>query len=64
MTTVGYGEFYPKTNMGRIFGIFICFWGVFIVSIFVISLTNLLAFDDNEERTFALLQRLSLKDQL
>ncbi len=44
MTTVGYGDFFPISNLGRIIGILACLWGVFIVSIFVVTLTNLLEF--------------------
>ena len=44
MTTVGYGDFYPKSHMGRLMGIIISLWGVFFVSLFVVSLTNLLNF--------------------
>ena len=45
MTTVGYGDFYPKTNFGRLVGIIIAFWGVFIVSLFVVSLSTMLEFE-------------------
>ena len=62
MTTVGYGDFYPKTKWGRCVGILICFWGVLIVSIFVVSLTNLLTLSPAEEKTFQLLLRLKAKE--
>lgn len=48
MTTVGYGDYFPKTNMGRVIGIIIAFWGVFIVSLFVVSLSNMFDFDQGE----------------
>ena len=64
MTTVGYGEIYPKTNWGRFIGIIICFWGVLIVSIFVVSLTNLLTLSPAEEKTYTLLVTLKRKEQL
>lgn len=44
MTTVGYGDFFPKSNIGRLVGIIIAFWGVLFVSLFVVTLTNLLEF--------------------
>ena len=55
MTTVGYGDFFPKTTMGRVVGIIICFWGVVVVSIFVVTLTNMLAFEPSEDKTYSLL---------
>lgn len=58
MTTVGYGDFYPKTNMGRVVGIVIAFWGVFLVSLFVVSLSTMLEFDSGEQKAFALNERL------
>lgn len=58
MTTVGYGDYFPKTNMGRIIGLIIAFWGVFIVSLFVVSLSNMFEFDSGEEKAFTLNERL------
>lgn len=64
MTTVGYGDFFPKSNIGRFVGILIAFWGVAFVSLFVVTLTNLLLFENGEEKSFILLQRLKSKDEL
>jgi hypothetical protein len=64
MTTVGYGDIYPKTTMGRFVGILVCFWGVFIVSFFVVTLNNMLTFNANEEKSFNLLLRLYYKEAL
>lgn len=64
MTTVGYGDFFPKSNIGRLIGILIAFWGVAFVSLFVVTLTNLLLFENGEEKSFILLQRLKIKDAL
>lgn len=64
MTTVGYGDFFPKSNIGRFVGILIAFWGVAFVSLFVVTLTNLLLFQNGEEKSFILLQRLKSKDAL
>lgn len=64
LTSVGYGELYPKTNFGRCVGIMICFWGVFIISFFVVTVTNMLNFTGSEEKAFNLLIRLYYKGEL
>ncbi len=61
MTTVGYGDFYPRSHMGRFVGIITSFWGVFYVSLFVVSLTNTLEFESPQIKSFMLLKRLKLK---
>jgi hypothetical protein len=64
MFTIGYGDVYPKSHMGRFIGIIICGWGVFYVSLFVIALNNMLEFNPPELKAYNLLQRLSLKEKL
>ncbi|CDW91118.1 small-conductance calcium-activated potassium channel protein [Stylonychia lemnae] len=64
LTTTGYGDIYPKTYMGRVTCIVICFWGMFIVSYFVVTLTNQLNFTDQEQKSYILLERLHHKEQL
>jgi hypothetical protein len=39
MTTVGFGDFVPKTYLGRVIAILACIWGNFLISLMVISLT-------------------------
>lgn len=64
LSTVGYGEIYPKTFFGRITGVIICFWGVFILSLFVVTITDSLEFSSNEDKSFSLLVNLLYKKQL
>lgn len=64
LSTVGYGELYPKTFFGRIVGVIICFWGVFILSLFVVTITNSLEFSSNEDKAFSLLMKLLYKKKL
>jgi Ion channel len=64
MTTVGYGDIYPKTTLGRIVGIVIALWGLFLVSIFTVTLSNLFTFTAGEKKAYDLGQRLTLKDEL
>ena len=58
MTTVGYGDFYPRSIFTKVVGVICAFYGVFAVSLFVITLTNYLNMDGAEERSFSLLQKL------
>ena len=48
MTTVGYGDYYSCSNMGRMIAVIIMVWGVFVVSMFVHTLTNQLEFSPGE----------------
>jgi voltage-gated potassium channel len=64
LATVGYGDFFLKTLLGRLAATVICFWGTFIVSYFVVTVTNMLSFDPSEQKTYTLLQRLHYKEQL
>jgi voltage-gated potassium channel Kch len=61
MTTVGYGDFYPRTTIGRIIDVVLVIWGIFIVSLMVVVLTNALNMDANESRALIVLNRLEAK---
>lgn len=47
MTTVGYGDMFPNTACGRIVCIILVVWGIFIVSIMVVVLTNTFQMDQS-----------------
>ena len=64
LTSVGYGDIYPKTYFGRIVGIFICFWGFFIISFFVLTVENILSFNQSEKKAFDILQSLTYKHEM
>lgn len=64
LTSAGYGELYPKTFFGRIVGVVICFWGVLIISFFVVTVTNMLNFTASEEKAYYLLMKLYYKTEL
>lgn len=48
MATVGYGDYWPTSYLGRIVGMISCFWGVFTLSTMVVILNNLLEFSEPE----------------
>jgi hypothetical protein len=64
MTTVGYGDFYPRTLYGRILTIIISIWGIFIVSMMVVVLSNFLSLDISEKRALLVLNRLEFRKEL
>jgi hypothetical protein len=64
MTTVGYGDVFPRTVFGRIVDALLIIWGSFIISMMVVALTNLLNLDKAESRALLLLRRLEAKKML
>ena len=52
ITTVGYGDFFARTLPGRTLIFFVCFWGVFVVSMMVVTLTNILSMEIGETKVF------------
>jgi hypothetical protein len=64
MATVGYGDYWPTSYLGRVIGMLSCFWGVFTLSTMVVVLNNLLEFNESERKSFDLLMKLKCKDEL
>jgi hypothetical protein len=64
LTTTGFGDIYPKSILGRLCAMIICFWGTFMVSFFVFTVNNMLTFTQSEEKSFNLLLRLHFKEEL
>ena len=64
MATVGYGDYFPLSYMGRINGMVSCFWGVFTLSTMVVILNNLLEFSEGEQKSYDLLLKMKRKDEL
>ena len=64
MTTVGYGDVFPKTNIGRLIGSFICFWGCILVSLFVVSISEALEFTSPQQNAYTLIKRMLYRDGL
>jgi len=50
--TIGYGDYFPSTILGRFVTIFVMFWGNFLQSLIIVSLAGLVEFDKNEASAY------------
>lgn len=48
MTTVGYGDYYPKTNLGRLIIIVTAVLGNILISLIIVSMQRFFEFSENE----------------
>lgn len=58
MSTVGYGEYYPKTMLGRSIILITAILGVFLSSLLIVSLSLYLKMTSSEKNSHLLLDRL------
>ena len=47
---LGYGDIFPVTHLGRAVTIAACIWGVFVLSLIVVSLNNMIEMSKEESR--------------
>ena len=64
MSTVGYGDVFAKSHCGRIIAIITAFWGIFFLSLFVLSLIKIFEYNSSEKKAYNLMKRLKQKDEL
>lgn len=64
MATVGYGDFYPTTHLGRLIDVIACFWGTFLVSLMVLSLTISSELTPQERKAYDIIKKNEAKHQL
>ena len=64
ISTVGYGDYYARTTLGRIVIFFVCIFGVFVVSLMVVTLTNSLMTTSLENKAIIVLQRIEMKKSI
>ena len=64
MTTVGYGDFFPKTHFGRILIIFSAFVGIYFISMMMIIMTQKSILTESEQRSYKLITRLKFRNEL
>ena len=58
MTTVGFGDFYARTHIGRFISIMALIWGTFLISLMIIMLNNFVVFSRPQEKSFNYLTKL------
>lgn len=64
MTTVGYGDMSPITLPGRFLSFLMCIWGVFLVSMMVLTLLQMLRLSEEEELAVSVYKTLEIKEDL
>jgi hypothetical protein len=63
MTTVGYGDTTPSTELGQFLVIVNCFCGVMLLSMLIIAITNMLNLEGNEKSIYIMLERIDLMNE-
>lgn len=61
MTTVGYGDFYPSTNLGRLVLIMTAFSGAILISIMALITGSKLSLSETEQKIFDFSNRLDAR---
>jgi len=64
MTGVGYGDFFPKTHIGRMIIIFSAFFGNLLTSMTILTLTEFTTFTNEESKSFLILNRIKIRKEL
>ncbi len=64
MTTVGYGDFFPKTHIGRFIVVVSIVIGTLLVSLTIVALNRLTSMENNEYQAYIILNRLSIRKKL
>lgn len=54
-STVGYGDVYAMSHCGRLIAVVAAFWGVFLNSLFIVSLNRSLDFNSSQTNAYKLL---------
>ena len=63
MTTVGYGDFYPLTNLGRLVIIICAFLGTTLISLMTLITGNKLSLSETERKIYDFAQRLESRKE-
>jgi len=62
--TLGYGDFYARTDLGRFIILLVCIVGTFVISMMVVTLTNSLMTNSLESKAITVLQRILIRKKM
>lgn len=64
MSTVGYGDYFATTHYGRFVSVIACFWGTFLISLMVLSLTISSEFTPQESKSFNQIKKNEAEEEV
>lgn len=64
MTTIGYGDYYPRTLSGRLVAFVLCVWGTIMVSLMVVSLESYVRYDRKQKQADFMSKKLNMKQEV
>ncbi|CAD8121239.1 unnamed protein product [Paramecium sonneborni] len=64
ITTVGYGDFYTRTDLGRFVIFIVCVLGIFVISVMVVTLITSLETSTLESHAITVLERIQFREQM
>lgn len=64
ITTVGYGDYYPESILGRFLTLFICLIGIIIVSTSITTLQGQVGFDEHQKEAKIFIDRINYKNTI
>ncbi len=64
MTTVGYGDMYACTQIGRFLALLACFIGNYFVSMMMVFMTQKSSLNEKEQKSYELINRLNIREKI
>lgn len=64
MTTVGYGDIFPRTLLGRLLAFFCSQYGGVIVSLLMVACSTVIAMDNSQSCAFTVIKKLQARETL
>jgi hypothetical protein len=64
MMTLGYGDYFPRSHLGRFVGVFACIVGLLLLSLIVVAFSSLLEFSNEQKKAFYNIRKMYAVDKL